>query len=217
MTTIIEKFIQSKFSNPEGKPVNPGNYGEPKNFARELGHFLRDLQKLDRTEAPTPSFDNLFAGSDLVFFEAEIQELLNGYKEIVPKDFMMVNFELAIKRPMRKSAWLHGDFTPKNILVKDGRLSGVLASEKAVVGDPACDLAVAWSLFDSRVRKIFFGAAEANEALIERARMHALRQALKTYNSADIDEQIMSRDALSEILEDLGYKGQDELFDDQIV
>ncbi|HEY0222453.1 phosphotransferase [Lactovum miscens] len=216
MTKVIDEFIQSRFPNLDGKAVNPGNYGNPKKFARDLGHFLHDLQNLSTIVAPRPSFENYFAGSELVFFEAEMNDLLSGFKNLVPKNFMGMTFDLATKKAIKKQVWVHGNFVAKNIFVKDGELSGVLGLEKAVVGDPACDLAIAWSLFDSHVRKIFFGAAEVNQATIDRARMHAMRLALKTYNSNDIDEQIMARDAMSEILDELGYHGQDELFDDHI-
>src|SRR6202044_3006572 len=42
--------------------------------------------------------------------------------------------------------WLHGDLHPANILVSDGRVSGVIDFGDITSGDPATDLAVAWML-----------------------------------------------------------------------
>ncbi|XOW22392.1 hypothetical protein QK911_07870 [Lactococcus lactis] len=97
----------------------------------------------------------------------------------------------------------------QNLKVIDGKLVKQ-NFDKAVIGDPAFDLAIAWTIFDEKARKIFFAATEADEATINRARMFALRQALRNYQSQDIDELIQSRDASTEILKDLNYSlGQD--------
>ena len=55
----------------------------------------------------------------------------------------------------RDPVWVHGDFLPGNILVKEGRLSSVIDFSDVGVGDPACDLVIAWSLFNHESRLIF--------------------------------------------------------------
>ena len=42
-----------------------------------------------------------------------------------------------------------------NLLVKDGRLSAVIDFGQLNVGDPACDLAIAWALFEGESREAF--------------------------------------------------------------
>jgi orotidine-5'-phosphate decarboxylase len=42
--------------------------------------------------------------------------------------------------------WLHGDLHPANILVRHGRVSGVIDFGDITSGDPAADLSVAWML-----------------------------------------------------------------------
>ena len=42
--------------------------------------------------------------------------------------------------------WLHGDPHPANILIGDGRVSGVLDFGDITAGDPASDLSLAWML-----------------------------------------------------------------------
>ena len=43
--------------------------------------------------------------------------------------------------------WIHGDLMPGNLLVDQGRLSAVIDFGGLGVGDPACDLQIAWNLF----------------------------------------------------------------------
>jgi aminoglycoside phosphotransferase (APT) family kinase protein len=51
--------------------------------------------------------------------------------------------------------WLHGDFHPANILVNDGRVSGVIDFGDLTAGDPAADLAVAWMLLPGTCHQAF--------------------------------------------------------------
>ena len=51
--------------------------------------------------------------------------------------------------------WIHGDVSAGNLLVRGGRLSSVIDFGQLGVGDPACDLSIAWTLFGGESRKIF--------------------------------------------------------------
>jgi aminoglycoside phosphotransferase (APT) family kinase protein len=51
--------------------------------------------------------------------------------------------------------WIHGDLHPGNLLVRDGRLTGVLDFGDLTAGDPATDLAVAWMLLRGSARSTF--------------------------------------------------------------
>jgi aminoglycoside phosphotransferase (APT) family kinase protein len=44
----------------------------------------------------------------------------------------------------RPPVWVHGDLLPGNLLLRDGRLVGLIDFPGAGVGDPACDLMVFW-------------------------------------------------------------------------
>lgn len=54
-----------------------------------------------------------------------------------------------------KPVWFHGDVAISNLLAADGRLSGVLDFGTFGVGDPACDLAIAWTFLDEKSRAAF--------------------------------------------------------------
>ena len=51
--------------------------------------------------------------------------------------------------------WLHGDLQAGNLLVRDGRLAAVIDFGALGVGDPAADLAPAWTLPGPRARAAF--------------------------------------------------------------
>ncbi|WP_260477795.1 phosphotransferase [Nonomuraea sp. WAC 01424] len=42
--------------------------------------------------------------------------------------------------------WLHGDLHPAKVLTADGTICGVIDFGDLCTGDPACDLAAAWTL-----------------------------------------------------------------------
>jgi aminoglycoside phosphotransferase (APT) family kinase protein len=76
--------------------------------------------------------------------------------------------------------WVHGDVSGSNLLVRDGRLSAVIDWGSCAVGDPACDLAVAWTLLDDPARAAFVEALPLDQAVWTRARGWALWKALLT-------------------------------------
>jgi aminoglycoside phosphotransferase (APT) family kinase protein len=74
--------------------------------------------------------------------------------------------------------WHHGDIDVRNWLVRDGRIRGVIDWESMGVGDPACDVMVAWKLHSSAARDAFREALPTDDATWERARGWALSQAV---------------------------------------
>jgi aminoglycoside phosphotransferase (APT) family kinase protein len=70
--------------------------------------------------------------------------------------------------------WIHGDILPTNLLVQQGRLSAVIDFGALGVGDPACDLQVAWNLLSLRSREVFRAALGVDEAAWVRGKGWAL-------------------------------------------
>lgn len=48
--------------------------------------------------------------------------------------------------------WVHGDLAPGNLLARHGRLAGIIDFGALAVGDPACDLSIAWTFFHGESR-----------------------------------------------------------------
>ena len=74
--------------------------------------------------------------------------------------------------------WHHGDLDSRNWLVRNGRISGVIDWSSMGVGDPACDVMVAWKLHSSAARDAFREALPTDDATWERARGWVLSQAV---------------------------------------
>ncbi len=64
------------------------------------------------------------------------------------------------------------------MLIEDGRLSAVIDWGCLGVGDPACDVAVAWKSFSAATRDTFRTALSVDEPTWARARGWALSQAV---------------------------------------
>ena len=74
--------------------------------------------------------------------------------------------------------WHHGDLDVRNWLVRDGRICAVIDWEAMGVGDPACDVMLAWKLHSAEARDAFREALPTDDATWERARGWALSQAV---------------------------------------
>ncbi len=71
--------------------------------------------------------------------------------------------------------WLHGDLHPANLVVRDGRLAAVVDWGDLGAGDPATDLAIAWTLLPPDARDaVLAGAAPGDRATWVRSRGWAL-------------------------------------------
>lgn len=76
------------------------------------------------------------------------------------------------------AVWFHGDIAPGNLLGRDGRLSAVIDFGLAGVGDPACDLAIAWTWFDHEEREVLRTVLDVDDATWLRGKGWALWKAL---------------------------------------
>lgn len=89
-------------------------------------------------------------------------------------------------------------------MVGGGRLTAVIDFGTCGVGDPACDLAVAWTLLDAPGRQRFREILDVDDAQWERGRGWALWKTLSTCASAyaddDADEIAGCQRVLGEIL-----------------
>ncbi|MER8949150.1 phosphotransferase, partial [Mesorhizobium sp. M0809] len=74
--------------------------------------------------------------------------------------------------------WVHGDVASGNLLVEDGKLYAVVDFGSSAIGDPACDLVIAWTEFYGESRQAFRDTIALDEHSWARARGWALWKAL---------------------------------------
>lgn len=100
---------------------------------------------------------------------------------------------------------IHGDPMPGNLVVRDGRLAGLIDITARVVGDPAADLQPAWTLFDEPERSVFRCAMEADDAAWERGRGWAFEMAIGAvayYEHSNLEFSALAARTLNRLLED---------------
>src|SRR4029450_8455020 len=66
--------------------------------------------------------------------------------------------------------WIHGDVAAGNLILRDGRLAALIDWAGMAVGDPACDLVVAWEVLDASSRERFRAELAIDDATWERGR-----------------------------------------------
>ncbi|MFJ8210352.1 aminoglycoside phosphotransferase family protein [Streptomyces sp. NPDC096033] len=79
------------------------------------------------------------------------------------------------------AVWFHGDFHTGNLLTVDGRISAVIDFGGLGIGDPACDLVIAFTLMSAGSRAAFRAALGVDEDTWIRGRGWALATALNAY------------------------------------
>ncbi|MET7880238.1 phosphotransferase [Micromonospora profundi] len=105
-----------------------------------------------------------------------------------------------------RPVWFHGDIAVGNLLVRDGRLASVIDFGTCGIGDPACDLVIAWTMLTGRSRAVFRDRVGADDGMWARARGWAVWKALillaDTLDQAEAADQ---QRVIAEILVDAGH------------
>lgn len=143
--------------------------------ALDLAHFITALQKIDSTGGPVSR-----RGVPLKMRNKEVRSAIEALRNDIDTQVVTKEWEQALQAPAwnKSPVWLHGDLLPANLLVQNGCLTGVIDFDSLGVGDPACDLLPAWSVFDGESREVFRSSLGVDDATWQRGRGWALSIAL---------------------------------------
>ena len=134
----------------------PPAIGDLTGFATTLAGFLSALGGVDATGGPEPGEHNFFRGGPLGTYEGEALEAIDALGDEVPRDDVLRVWEDAMATTWdRDPVWFHGDVAVGNLLVRDGRLAAVIDFGTSGVGDPACDMVIAWTFLSGPSRDRF--------------------------------------------------------------
>jgi len=163
----------------EGSNATLKQIKDPARAATELAQFLKALQEID-TEGGLAAAEHNIRGLPLANRDAGTRKAIAELKNLIDIDTALNVWESALDAPQwdRPPVWFHGDMLVGNILFTRGELSAVIDFGGLAVGDPACDLMIAWSLFEGESRAAFRAALDVDDATWARARGHALSQAV---------------------------------------
>lgn len=163
----------------EGDTAAPERIADLRDFAASLAQFLIALQRIDPTGGPPPGPHNFYRGGPLTTYDAETRQALAVLGGTIDVDAATEVWEAALATTWDGSpVWIHGDVGAGNLLMQDGRLSSVIDFGTCGVGDPACDLAITWTLFGRESREVFRAMLPLDAGTWARGRAWTLWKAL---------------------------------------
>ncbi len=174
-------FDWSVYGWLDGRTVLDGADIDLPGLAGDLAAFLGSLQAADPAGGPGPGLHTGYRGGPLDHYDAETRHAIRAVADLVDPARATETWERALATPHTgRGVWFHGDVAPGNLLLRDGRLSAVIDFGCAGVGDPACDLVIAWTLLDAPSRAVFRAALDPDDDCWARGRGWALWKALIT-------------------------------------
>ncbi len=163
----------------EGEPASSAQITDLCEFATSLAQFLIALESIDTKNGPLPGPHSFYRGGALTIYDVETREAIRALQGKIDVKTATEVWETALATRWHGSpVWVHGDMSAGNLLVKKGKLCAVIDFGQLSVGDPACDLAIAWTMFKGESRKVFRKMLPLDEGTWARGRAWTLWKAL---------------------------------------
>jgi len=151
---------------------------EKEQLAFDLAKFLKELQAITDIEGPEPGQHNWWRGAHVSVYDKGAREQIAELAEITDAGQALDLWDKACATRWNKQPiWIHGDFAIGNILMDGGKLSAVIDFGGVAVGDPACDLVIAWTYLSGKARETFISEMAMDSDTWLRARAWALWKA----------------------------------------
>src|SRR5215470_3278885 len=165
----------------DGTPAHTDHIHDLSRFAEDLAGFLVALRGIDASNGPVAGTHNFHRGGSLAVYDTETRETIIKLADEIDAAAVTEVWNTALTTSWHgPSVWVHGDVAASNLLVSDGRLCAVIDFGCAGIGDPSCDLVIAWTFLDRDSRDVFRSAIGLDPATWERARGWAIWKALIT-------------------------------------
>ncbi len=173
----------------EGEPAAIVGVTDHERLADDLARFLAALYDV-ATEGGPPAGDHSFnRGGSIAVWDNETRAIIDQLADEIDVAGAVEVWEAALAAPWAgPDLWVHGDVTGSNLLLRDDRLCGVIDFGCAAIGDPACDLTAAWTLFTGPSRARFVEALPFDDGTWARARGWALWKALIDIPGRPVDD-----------------------------
>ena len=163
----------------EGETARPENVVDTVTFAADLGIFLSALQGLESIGGPPPGTHCFYRGGSLQTYDAQTRKAIAVLAGRIDAAATVKVWETALASKWTEPpVWVHGDVSVGNLLVQSGKLCAVIDFGNLSVGDPACDLAISWAVFNGEASDAFRAKLPLDPATWARGRGWALWKAL---------------------------------------
>ncbi|GAA1658040.1 aminoglycoside phosphotransferase family protein [Fodinicola feengrottensis] len=159
--------------------------GDLQRFALSVAEFIRALQRCDPTGGPLAGEHSFYRGAPPKHYDDETRRCLAELAGHIDTDRATVVWEAALAAEWTgPPVWFHGDIAHGNLLVEDGKLAAVIDFGTSGIGDPACDLVIAWTMFSGQSRAVFRHVVDHDDGAWARARGWALWKSMLTLVSS---------------------------------
>jgi aminoglycoside phosphotransferase (APT) family kinase protein len=124
-------------------------------FAADLAAFLNALRSVPACGGPRPAPENFFRGANPRVYDAQCRQAVAALAGQIDTTCALAVWDAALATEWTHPAvWVHGDIALGNLLFRDGRLTALIDFGQVSIGDPACDLAIAWTHFRAAERAL---------------------------------------------------------------
>lgn len=169
----------------EGETATVEALGDSPEAAVALAEFLRALQAATPRQALSAADRVGLDAAPLAVRDQATRRAIAETAAVFDAEAMTRLWDAALAAPGWQSSavWFHGDFHTGNLLTVDGRVHAVIDFGGLGIGDPACDLTIAFTLMSARTRAAFRDRLGLDEAAWLRGRGWALATGLNAYTS----------------------------------
>ncbi|MEU7858607.1 aminoglycoside phosphotransferase family protein [Nonomuraea sp. NPDC049141] len=150
-----------------------------------LAEFLAALQRFRPEDVQSPEAREDLTGRPLAARDRATRAAIAEVGGVFDTTAMTELWNAAMNAPGwdRPPVWFHGDFHTGNLLTVDGRLGAVIDFGELGIGDPACDLTIAFTLMSAESRAVFRATLGVDDATWTRGRGWALATGLNAYTA----------------------------------
>jgi aminoglycoside phosphotransferase (APT) family kinase protein len=166
---VIQTWLSGHDATVEDPGASPG-------FAHDLAAFIGHLRAADTRGR---RFSGTGRGGHLPDHDEWMQTCFRNSQGLLDVDRLRSMWTIFRALPeVDADVMSHGDLTPPNVLVRNGRLVGVLDGGGYSPADPALDLVGAWHLLDDTRRQVVRSALGCSDVQWQRGMAWAFEQAM---------------------------------------
>ncbi|MCT2584439.1 aminoglycoside phosphotransferase family protein [Actinophytocola gossypii] len=163
----------------DGETATPERIADLSAFAVSVAEFVLALQRVDPTGGPVAGAHSFYRGTPPAHYDDATRRAIDALGGRVDGRRCTEVWEAALAATWDgQPVWFHADLAHGNLLVRDGRLAAVIDFGTSAVGDPACELVIAYTMFTGESRAAFRDTVGHDDGAWARARGWALWKAL---------------------------------------
>ncbi|WP_406121899.1 aminoglycoside phosphotransferase family protein [Streptomyces sp. NBC_00989] len=187
----------------DGTTATVEGLADPDLAADQLADFLRTLQRVPAAGTLRPGPHPELTRPPLATRDRDTRAAIEAVAGVFDTAALTEIWDNALDAPAwdREPVWCHGDFHTGNLLTVDGRISAVIDFGGLSMGDPACDLVVAYTLLSTTTRPRFRTALGLDDATWTRGMGWAMTTALNAYTSYAATEPRVARQTTRQLTE----------------